>query len=190
MSMQFLREFFREPKSIGAVAPSGRSLARTIVSGIDIEQARVIVEYGPGTGVFTREILRRKQPEAEFFAVEQNGALAAILRQRFPGVRVFEDSVEHLPALLSQSGCGKVDCIVSGLPWAAFDSDLQNRLLRATLDILADGGRFTTFAYLQGLILPAGLRFKRLLAEHFCHVGRSAIVWRNLPPAFAYRCVK
>ena len=47
---------------------------------------------------------------------------------------------------------------------------------------------FTTFAYLQGLLLPAGQHFKRKLSDYFSQVRRSETVWFNLPPAFVYRC--
>jgi len=60
----------------------------------------------------------------------------------------------------------------------------------AMIDRMVDGGQFATFAYWQGVILPAGRRFSKRLRGSFCDVGRSHTVWRNLPPAFVYRCVK
>jgi phospholipid N-methyltransferase len=116
--------------------------------------------------------------------------MVEVLREKFPGLRVWEDSVEEAPRRLREHGFSSADVIVSGLPWAAFDHDTQDRLLRATLEVLADGGTFTTFAYLQGLLLPAGRRFARRLASSFSQVARTSVVWRNLPPAFVYRCVK
>jgi phospholipid N-methyltransferase len=76
------------------------------------------------------------------------------------------------------------------LPWAAFPNELQATLLQAVLTRLSDGGYFATFAYLQGTILPAGMRFHKRLHEAFGEVRCSPTVWRNLPPAFVYRCRK
>jgi phospholipid N-methyltransferase len=81
-----------------------------------------------------------------------------------------------------------VDCILSGLPWAAFPEQLQDRLLEEACKNLAPQGFFVTFAYLQGLLLPAGRRFARKIRGRFTHVEKSPVVWRNLPPAFVYRC--
>jgi len=39
------------------------------VRGIDFAHARVIVEFGVGTGCVTREILRRMRPDARLVAV-------------------------------------------------------------------------------------------------------------------------
>ncbi len=67
---------------------------------------------------------------------------------------------------------------------------MQAELLQATHDALADGGQFATFAYLHGLPLPAARRFRKRLGAFFSSVGRSRIVWRNLPPALVYQCTK
>jgi len=188
--MGIFREFLKNPKRTGAIAKSSRGLARMICSQIGVDSASVIVEYGPGTGVFTEEILRVKRPEACFFAIEQSPALAESFRRKFPETRLFEDSAENVAEMLTEVGQEQIDSIVCGLPWAAFDEPLQDSLLDATLSSLRPGGKFATFAYLQGLLLPAGKRFKKKLAQSFSTVEKSSTVWRNLPPAFVYRCTK
>jgi phospholipid N-methyltransferase len=83
-----------------------------------------------------------------------------------------------------------VDCVVCGLPWAAFPESLQLELLTEMMRVLKPGGRFATFAYVHGLALPQGRRFARLLPQFFSKVTRSNVVWWNIPPAFVYRCVR
>ena len=190
MHWRFLREFVRNPKRIGAVAPSSAGLSREIVSDVGLSFASVVVEYGPGTGAFTSEILARIGPEARLVAIESNRQFAAAFRRRFPEVLLVEDSVENAPDILRSCGLGEADCVISGLPWAAFDPQLQDRLLAATLSVLPKGGRFATFAYLQGLLLRSGKRFRAKLNDCFAEVRQSPIVWRNLPPAFVYRCTR
>jgi len=190
MRFKFLLQFLRHPRSIGAVVPSSRGLARRMVADIDLSDASVVVEYGPGTGALTGEILKALKPGALFFAIESNAILFESFRQRFPDVTVFNESAANVAALLEGLGAEKADCVLSGLPWASFTATLQDTLLEATLEALGDGGRFVTFAYLQGLLLPSGQSFKRKLQQRFGHVGRSSIAWANLPPAFVYRCVK
>ncbi len=185
-----LREFFRAPKTTGAIASSSRALARTIVGDIGLADAGVIVEYGPGTGVFTREILARKRPGAAYLAIEANPRLAERFAAAFPEANLLAGSAERVGEGLADIGAEAADCIVSGLPWAAFDADIQDRLLNATLEALRPGGRFATFAYLQGLLLASGKRFRRRLDAAFAHVARSRTVWWNLPPAFVYRCTR
>ena len=189
-ALTFLSRFLSDPGAVGAIAPSSEHLARQITSWVGLDRAEVVVEYGPGTGAFTGHIRRQLRDGATFFAIERDAVLCDLLRQRFPSVPVHCDSVAQIDRYLSQHGASHADAIVCGLPWAAFRADLQDALLEATVEALADNGRFVTFAYLQGLLLPAGQRFRTRLREHFSHVSQSPVVWRNLPPAFVYQCIK
>ena len=192
--LHFLTQFVRNPVAVGAVAPSSAHLARVMLDSFDWESVGAAVEFGPGTGAFTRFVPDRLRDGAKFFAVERNGEFVDRLRGELPDVDVAHDSVEHVPDLCRERGLGVaadgggVDAVVSGLPWAAFPDSLQRAFLDATLAVLKPGGRFATFAYLQGLPLPAGRRFRGLLDERFGSVEVSRPVWRNVPPAVVYRC--
>jgi len=186
--MTFLREFIAKPAAIGAVTPSSRFLARTMVSALDLHKADAVLEYGPGTGAFTTHILRKLKPGAHFAAIELNPAFADRFQARYPDVQLFRDSVANVEAICRRAGIPAVDCIVSGLPWATFPQSLQRECLDAMMRILRPGGRFVTFTYLHSLMLPGARQFSKLLPQYFSEVSKSPVVWLNLPPAFAYRC--
>jgi phospholipid N-methyltransferase len=189
----FLREFLRRPGQVGALWPSSPALARRMVTGVGLESAGAVVEYGPGTGAFTPFIRERLAPGAKFFAIEINPALAVGLRERFAGLSVHEGSVADVERFATAEGVGTlatgggVDLILSGLPWAAFPQALQRGILDATRRVLKPGGMLVTFAYQIGRVMPAGRRFARLLPEYFAEVEHTPVVWRNLPPAFVIR---
>lgn len=187
---KFLSEFAKHPRTTGAIAPSSAGLARAMVREAGLAGARAVIEYGPGTGVFTEEILRALPEGAKFFAIERNAELAAMVRRRLPQVRLVEGCVSEVEQFAAGEGIERADAIVSGLPWAGFDAELQRMLMEPALRILKPGGRFVTFAYLHALNFPAGRRFRRFLHEHFDSVSMSRPVWLNLPPALVYRCVK
>ena len=161
-----------------------------MVEWFDWDKARGVVEFGPGTGVFTEAVVERLHQDAKFFAIERSADLVATTRSRCPGVKVVQDSVTNVAELCRQESMGQVDAIVCGLPWASFSESLQSEIMEAMLEVLAPGGQFATFAYWQGVILPAGKRFSRRLHSTFATVERSHTVWRNLPPAFVYRCIR
>lgn len=73
--------------------------------------------------------------------------------------------------------------MINGLPWAAFPGRLQCGILDPTIRLLRTGGTFSTFAYLQGLVLPAGVRLRRLLNQRFSRVEVSPVTgadgWRR-----------
>jgi len=71
----FARNFVRYPKLLGSVIPSSRFLVKHVLSLVDWERARVVVEYGPGVGTITQEILKRIRPDATLVAIELNPCL-------------------------------------------------------------------------------------------------------------------
>lgn len=185
-----LKEFLRSPGSVGAIKASSKYLAAEMVKQARVAEADTIVELGAGTGAFTGLIQDRRKSGSTFIALEINPNLSAVLSEQLPEVTVITDSVENLTDILSQHNITKIDSIVCGLPWAAFNPELQDRLFNSIINAMTPGGRFCTFAYLQGLLLPAGQRFRKKLKQNFSQVSQSPTVWRNTPPAFVYNCVK
>lgn len=190
-ALRLLRAFVERPFATGAIAPSSRHLAAEMVAGMGLRDALSVVELGPGTGALTRAILEEIGPQTLLLAVELNPRFAEHLRATLPArVQVINGSGERLAEHLAAHGRTAADCIVSGLPWASFSRELQQRLMTAVVQALRPGGRFTTFAYVHGVLLPAGRRLRRMLDGGFREVERTPVVWRNLPPAFVYRCWK
>lgn len=186
--LHFFKAFLRNAGGVGAVAPSSMELARLMTDWLDWDKLECVVEYGPGTGVMTEAIASRLPRSCQFFAVERDPELAALTRRRCPGVEVVESCASRVPELCRERGIERVDAVLSGLPWAAFPAGLQDQLIGTMFEVLPPGGRFATFAYWQGLLLPAGQRFRGYLRSKFSSVEQTRTVWRNLPPAFIYCC--
>ena len=172
----------------GAVAPSSVFLAQTMVKDLALDKAEAVLEYGPGTGVFTEFILGGLNPAAKFAAIELNPQFSEMFKARYPTVPLFQDTVANVRSICDRAGVESVDCIVSGLPWATFSQSMQVKCLDEMMRVLKPGGQFVTFAYVHGLALARARRFAGLLPSYFKNVSKSPVVWRNLPPAFVYRC--
>ena len=56
---RFIRSWLENPKLAGAIAPSGRFLARAMAHCVDPAGEGPIVELGPGTGPVTQALLAR-----------------------------------------------------------------------------------------------------------------------------------
>jgi phospholipid N-methyltransferase len=186
----FLEEFVTKPSTTGAVAPSSPALTRLMASEPALGTAKTVVEYGPGTGVLTGLLLERMAPDAQFLAIEINPRMATAFRSQYPDVPLAVGSATDVRQLCADAGIDSVDAVMSGLPWSAFSETLQRELLDAMMTVLRPGGFFSTFAYLNGLVTPGGRRFRKLLGEYFSRVSRTRPVWRNVPPATVYRCVR
>ncbi len=185
--LEFLKQFLTRNKEIGAVAESSDGLAELITDCASVETAKVVLELGPGTGVFTEKILQKMSDEAVFFALEVNPRFVEATKRRCPQGRVYHDTAVNARKYMDELGVTHCDAIVSGLPWASFSDELQDDILDAVLDVLKPGGTFATFAYLRGDKTEPGQQFRRKLNDRFSDVELSRTVWKNIPPAFVYR---
>ena len=164
-SLTFLKSFLRHPTQVGAIAPSSPGLVKAMVDWFDWESARGIVEFGPGTGVFTEAVEKVRHTDSVFFAIERSAEMAEVARQRCPDTKIYEDSVTNVAQLCRRESIDQLDAIICGLPWASFSDSLQNEIMTEMLTMLRPGGQFATFAYWQGVILPAGTAIFTTLAR-------------------------
>ena len=161
-----------------------------MVEDAGIDTAATVVELGPGTGAFTGTIAERLGDQDNYLGLELREKFVSIVQEKYPHLRVVNDSAEKIVENLRKLDKENADTIISSLPWAAFDPDLQNRIMKSVTDALPSGGKFATFTYLHAARLPTGRRFRSLLDENFSEVRVSRTIWRNLPPAFVYHCTK
>lgn len=184
--IDFFEQFLRNPAQTGAVVASSTRLCQLMVEEAGVPKAQIVMEFGTGTGSVTSEILRQKRSTANFIGFEINEAFAEATRKRCPDAEIISACATTAVDVLQQRQLQHCDAIVSGLPWAAFSNDLQQRLLIAANDALRPGGIFVTFAYVHGRPLHSARRFHRQLKQTFTVVKKSEIVWGNVPPAMVY----
>lgn len=176
----FLKRFLSEPGRVGSVAPSSRFLSKEIMKRVAWQSAKTIVELGPGTGVFTKAILRKKRADALFIAIERDAHFRRLLQERFPSVLVKQEAL-HLNQYLQELQIDQVDVIISGLPFAVFPEELRTEILTEVYEALAPKGVFITFQY--------SLQLHKELRQRFSQV-EIAFTALNIPPAFIYICRK
>jgi len=174
----FLYKFIQKPKEIGSVIPSSSFLTRKMLSNLPWNTIETLVELGAGTGVFTEFIRENKKESCQIFVVEQDSEMREDLQARYPTFH-FGTRAEKLDWLLQRDDIPQVDCIVSGLPFAAFSESLRDRIMLAITHSLKPGGIFVAFQY--------SLQMRKTLRKHFNEVV-IGFVPLNMPPAFVYYC--
>lgn len=179
----FLRNFWKEKKMVGAMSPSSRFLAKKMLESVDFSTARVIVELGPGTGVFTRRILEQLHPDGILLVFELNDEFMKMLKREFTDKRVhlIHDSAEKIAHYLEQFGATSADVVLSSLPLANFPTDLKTRILDESYRIMTDKSLYIQFQY--------SLNAKKAIKNTFSTVNITFTAI-NFPPAFVYTCKK
>ena len=175
---EFLKQYLKNPRSVGAIAPSSRMLAENMMKPVDFDRAACIVEYGPGTGVFTEELIRRKRPETALYIIERNNEFYRQIKEKYgelPKVHVIHGSAENTTRYLKKYGETSADYIVSGLPFTSLPKELSDRILADTQKAIGDDGVFVTFQY---------TRVKEAYFKSFFELTEKIHVKKNLPPAY------
>jgi len=150
-NIDFIYQFIDKPKSVGALIPSSKFLTKNILSYTDLTKKNlVIVEYGPGSGTFTREIVKGMKEGDTLIVIEQNKIFAKRLREQLAGAKnvfIHQDCVTNTSKILKRANIDRVDYIISGIPFSSIPKKMTEDILENTKKIMSDETLFITFQY-------------------------------------------
>ncbi len=176
----FAKNFFMHPKMLGSVIPSSAFLIRRLLGQVDWDRAAVIVEYGPGVGTITREILRRMRPDSTLIVFETNREFVTFLRQSLPDprLRIVHGSAAEVQSLCDKGG-RRPDYVISGIPFSTIEEEQRREILQTTRDVLQPDGALLVYQF-SPKVLPS-------LQQTFSRVVR-AFEPLNVLPAQLFFC--
>jgi phosphatidylethanolamine/phosphatidyl-N-methylethanolamine N-methyltransferase len=173
--VRFLRSWIERPLTTGAVAPSGKHLARTMARYVDPASDGPVVELGPGTGPVTQALVKAGVAPARLVLVEFNPDFCRVLQLRYPDATIVQGDAYSIRRLLESLLVRPAAAVVSSLPLITKPIRMRVRLLRDAFDLMQPGAPFVQFTY--SVASPVPTRLKGLSAE------ASQRIWMNLPPA-------
>jgi phosphatidylethanolamine/phosphatidyl-N-methylethanolamine N-methyltransferase len=183
--MFFLRKYMQKPMAVGAVAPSSQKLAQMMVDQLAAQPNDLVIELGPGTGVFTQMLLNSGVLPENLVLVEFDPEFVGYLREEFPGVTVIEGDARNLAALLSSFAVRPVLRVLSGIPLRSMKSEVRAAIAAAIAGVLKPGGTLVQFSYLNGSPI------NRKICNAIGLIGqRAGVTVGNMPPAFVWKYVK
>jgi phospholipid N-methyltransferase len=140
---------------LGSIVPSSRFLVQDIMAKVDWDRARVLVEFGPGVGTITREVLKRMRPDAVLVVIELNDEFVRYLDAtiRDPRLRVVHGSAAHVRRILAEQGLTSADCIISGLPYSLLPETLRKEIVAESRHALKAQGSLLVFQF-SPMLLP------------------------------------
>jgi phosphatidylethanolamine/phosphatidyl-N-methylethanolamine N-methyltransferase len=173
----FFRSLVVKPRLIGAVAPSGRALARAMATAAGEAARGLVIELGPGTGPVTRALIERGIERERLVLVEYDSRFCHMLAQRFGAQGIIQGDAYDLPRTLQRFAGQPIAAVVSSLPLLNQPPHRRETLVDDAFTLMGPDGRFVQFTY--GFLSPIPHEF---CAGRFSAHG-SAPIWRNLPPA-------
>lgn len=185
----FLTHFRKSPRTVGAIAPSSRRLARAMLDGLALEPGSAVrvVELGPGTGAVTGEIASRLPVDAACLAIDVDPVFSARVGARWPRIDSVCDRAERLVEIARARNLLPIDHIVSGLPFASLPTASARAIVGAIVSSLRVGGTFTTFQYVHAFGFPSAVTVRQTLTREMGSSPARTLVLGNLPPALVLR---
>ena len=180
-SARFLKTLVTRQRLTGAVAPSGRALARAMAAAIGSPSQGLVVELGPGTGPVTQSLIETRVPPERLVLVEYDPGFCRMLERRFEGMRVVHQGDAYdLPRTLASFAGQPIAAVVSSLPLLNQPPPRRTKLIADAFALMGPAGVFVQFTY--GLQSPIPREF---YADRYS-ANRSRPILRNLPPAFVW----
>ena len=174
-----LREFLRHPLQVGSAFPASRRLVRRLMEPVPWGAMGLCVEYGPGSGIFTREILPRLPRDGVMLAVDSSEEFTRHLKREIddPRLHAVTGTAQEIEQILSRLGLGRPDLILSGLPFSTLAREEAAAMMATSARLLRPGGHFLAYQ-MRSAIRP-------YLGRHFARV-REGYEWWNIPPCHLY----
>jgi phospholipid N-methyltransferase len=180
-AIRFALNFFRYPYMLGSIVPSSRFLVDDVMARVDWEKAKVVVEYGPGVGTITQEVLKRMRPDARLIAIELNPNFFRVLEKEIQDSRfkVVHGSALDVRQVLTQLNLPNADYIISGIPFSTMQASLRRGIAQEARQALHPDGALVVYQFSR-VALP-------YLESNFTSVRKAFQPW-NILPAHIYYC--
>ena len=173
---QFLRGFIKHPVMVGSVIPSSKMLIDKMLAPVEWENCKLFVEYGPGVGTFTQQVLERLAPDATLLTIDTNADFTDYLNGKFTDSRLVAvtGSAANVRKIMTEYGFSQADYILSGLPFSTLPPGIGPKIAEATAEVLRPGGAFLVYQFSP--------KVRQFIAPHFKRIDKG-FEWRNIPPA-------
>lgn len=177
----FALNFFKSPAMLGSLIPSSRFLVNDVLNQVDWEKARVIVEYGPGVGTMTQEILKRMRQDAVLLALELNEEFVTFLQEEIvdPRFHAVHASASDVRKVLERLGLPCADYIISGIPYSTMPDAVRREVMQESRQVLHPEGALLVYQF-TNTVLP-------YLESSFGSV-RQGFQFLNILPARIFYC--
>lgn len=180
--LDFFKTFVKD-RDVASIVPTSMRCVKKVCTNIDFTQDLIIVEYGPGNGVFSEYILERMTPGSKLILIEANEDFVKQLKKQItdPRVEIHNILAGNVESVLRPDEIGQVDYVLSGIPFSFLKKDRKLAVLNATKTILKPGGKFLAYQTSGHLKKPVEEVFGNLETD---------FEPLNIPPYLIYKVVK
>lgn len=163
-------------KKVGAIASSSKFVIKAVLKNLQGEIYENIVEYGPGDGVLTRELLKYLSPKGRMLVVEMDKNFIKELQKiKDPRLTIISGKMQEVAKNLDKY-IHDVDLVVSSVPFSLIEKSERVDVVKNTHKHLLRNGKFIIFHQYSLIMLDP-------LKRYFKNV-KSVFEPRNILPCF------
>ncbi len=171
----FFLSGIRKHREVGSVIPSSRWAVNAVCKKAKNTMRQVIVEYGAGTGPYSRGLLKDgiMTRDSRLILVDTNERYIDYLKKTVghdDRVTIIHDTAANIRGILRDAGEEKADLILSGLPYSYLDEETRDVIVR---EAAQSADRHIVYQVTEAIEL--------VLHVHYENVDRWK-VFRNFPP--------
>lgn len=153
---------------VAAIAASSKYVIARVLREIGPEVSS-IVEYGPGDGVLTRQLVARLPERGSVVGVERNPEFAAELREKIrdPRFVLHEGDAVAFAREHAAEAPHSIDVACSSIPLSLLSYADRDELISRTHTMLKKDGVFIVFHQYSLLVLPLLRKYFRTVDWYF-----------------------
>ena len=183
MYQKILRNELINDKDIGVIASTPNHVTKKMLSKVDFDNAKVIVEYGSGKAIITKQILSLMSEDAILYVFETKEQLVNdISKINDKRLIIINSDAEKAQIVLNEKyKMEDVDYIISTLPLTFIDRRKRRRIIFRSYTLLKEKGKFITYQYSWIIYHLVKKRFS---------TSSIKVKLFNIPPAFIIEGIK
>jgi len=136
---------------VAAISRSSKFTAKKIAKEIE-PQYKVVIEYGPGDGIVTKELLKVLPSDGQLIVIELNPDFIKELKKiNDHRLKIISGDVVKISKKLK--GFRQVDMIISSIPFTFFNPKTREEIINNSYNFLCPGGKILIYQY-SLLMLP------------------------------------
>src|SRR5258706_3668304 len=183
-NLQFLQAFLKNPRKVGAIAPSSPELAAEMLHGVEPDDQNIVLELGVGTGAITKFLRESIPSRNSYLGLELDSDLVSTLNTNFPDLNIICGNAAEAYKIHAESGLGKVRYVVCCLPFVSLPKEISECVLAEIQKFMYEGCELRIFQYAHGYFLPPAIKLREFLKNRYGKSRRSPLILKNVPPAF------
>lgn len=171
----FLKTFVSD-FHVGAISASSKFVISKVLTNVP-KKLDIVIEYGPGEGAMTKEILKNLSKNGRIIVIEPNKEFLRHLHFLDKRIEIIEGLAQDIMGS-SAYNLPKADVIISSLPFSFLNKVERNKIIQLSYLNLKNGGKIIVFHQYQLVAYS--------YVQKYFKNSKISFEYRNIFPCFIF----